>query len=118
MGPLVAGECHMDASDHRHFPRNGPQPEAAGICTDPRGAAGGVEQQLVCQVLQARQLLAGELGCPLPGAHLPQPLRPLVSARSRSLLHRLYVQVGCAECWAWLLHETGHLCSLDAPSPC
>lgn len=79
MCPLGSGQCDMDASDHCSFPGHGPQPEAAGICTDPRGAAVSVERHLVCQVLQARQLLAGGHSCAVPGAHLSQPLCPLVS---------------------------------------
>lgn len=77
---IVAGKCDLDASDHCHIPGHGSQPEATGVCTDPRRAAAGVEQQLVGQVLQARQLMASEDGCAVPGTHLPQPLCPLVSA--------------------------------------
>lgn len=77
---MAAGKCDLDASDHCHFPGYGSQPEATGVCTEPRGAAAGVEQQLVGQVLQARQLVAGEDGCAVPCAHLPQSLCPLVSA--------------------------------------
>lgn len=87
---VVAGKCDLDASDHCSFPGHGSQPEATGVCTNPRGAAGSVEQQLVCQVLQARQFVAGGHGCAVPGAHLPQPLCSLVSAAAAGLYGLLY----------------------------
>ena len=89
-----AGGCDLDAADHCNLSGYGPQLEAVSICPDARGAAGSLEWQLVCPLLQAGQCLAGGCLCAHPGCHLSQPLCPLVSPLCLDIVRNLLLP-GC-----------------------